>query len=261
MRVLVTNDDGVFAPGLVLLASTLHDQGHDVFVVAPLRERSGSGTALGTLDDGATFAIQKVTLPGLDIEAHGIDAPPAMGVLAAGLGQFGPAPDLVVSGINPGHNTGRSVLFSSTVGGALAAVTMGVPAIAISCGFAPTHRFDTAAAVAGRAALWMQSQKLPLLCVNINVPDLDLDQIRDIQLTALSGRSLFSLGFERSENFLTLRRVPNNAKLGSRTDSGVVQSGSISVSFLESVGAATPTVAAEDLIEHLGMDLSKVSST
>ena len=256
MRVLVTNDDGVLAPGLITVAATLHEQGHDVFVVAPLTERSGSGTALGTLDDGATIAVQKIELPGLDIEAHGIDAPPAMGVLAAGLGQFGPPPELVVSGINPGHNTGRSVLFSSTVGGALTAFTIGIPAIAISCGFEPTHRFDTAAAVAGKAALWLQSQQLPLVCLNINVPDLDLGEIADIQLTKLSGRSLFSLGFERSDDRLTLRRVPNTSKLGSGTDSGVVQDGSISVSFLESVGIAAPTAAVTDLVEHLGMGLT-----
>lgn len=256
MRVLVTNDDGVLAPGLITVASTLHEQGHEVFVVAPLTERSGSGTALGTLDDGATIAVEKVSLPGLDIEAHGIDAPPAMGVLAAGLGQFGSPPELVVSGINPGHNTGRSVLFSSTVGGALTAFTIGIPAIAISCGFEPTHRFDTAAAIAGRAVTWLQSQQLPLVCLNINVPDLDLDQIRDIRLTELSGRSLFRLGFERSENALTLHRVPNSSKLGSGTDSGVVQNGSISVSALESIGTAAPTDAVTGLLEHLGMDLS-----
>src|SRR4029077_13656774 len=77
------------------------------------------------------------------VPAGGVDGPPGLAVLAACVGAFGESPDLVISGINAGRNTGRSLLFSGTVGGALAGAMLGRSAMAVSCGFLPDARFDT----------------------------------------------------------------------------------------------------------------------
>ena len=106
MRVLVTNDDGFDAPGLAALARAFADAGHEVTVLAPLAEASGSGAAIGPVHlRGGTIHFEEVTPAGLDgIKTLAIDALPALIVITACLGGFGTPPDLVVSGINPGRN-------------------------------------------------------------------------------------------------------------------------------------------------------------
>ena len=103
VRVLITNDDGVEAPGLRSLARAFVDAGHDVLVVAPDGEHSGAGAAIGRLHRSGPIGRVDVTwhdLPGVPI--HALAAPPAATVYAGGLGAFGPPPDLVASGINQG---------------------------------------------------------------------------------------------------------------------------------------------------------------
>lgn len=133
MNVLVTNDDGVDSPGLHALARALVDDGHDVIVVAPDREMSGSGAALGQVHLDGGIDARRVDLPRLDgVRAYAVAGPPGLCVLAARLGGFGRPPDVVVSGINPGCNTGRAVLHSGTVGAALTAANFGCRALAVS---------------------------------------------------------------------------------------------------------------------------------
>ena len=122
VRVLITNDDGVEAPGLHALALAVHRAGHDVMVVAPSGERSGSGAAIGRLHRGGPHACTEVSWPELPgVPVYAIDVPPAATVYAGALGAFGPRPDAVASGINPGMNYGHLVLHSGTVGAALTA--------------------------------------------------------------------------------------------------------------------------------------------
>src|SRR5262249_13686636 len=133
VRILVTNDDGVDAPGILPLASALADDGHDVFVVAPSSDRSGSGAALGQFWGAQAPPVERVLWEARpDVPVPAIDAPPGTAVLAAVLGGFGERPDVVASGINPGANTGHLVVHSGTVGAALTAVGLEVPAIAVS---------------------------------------------------------------------------------------------------------------------------------
>src|SRR5207302_8957593 len=101
MRVLITNDDGVGAPGLAALAVAMVGLGHDVVVAAPLDDRSGSGAAIGPVHTGEGVRVSRMSIAGVDVPVHGIDGPPALAVMAARLGGFGAPPDLVVSGINP----------------------------------------------------------------------------------------------------------------------------------------------------------------
>ena len=126
MRILVTNDDGVDSPGIHALAAALVADGHDVLVVAPTDDRSGSGASIGRLYGGGPPPVTRRVWPELpDLSVHAIDAPPATAVFAACLGAFGDLPDLIASGINPGANTGHLVLHSGTVGATLTAAGYG----------------------------------------------------------------------------------------------------------------------------------------
>src|SRR6516162_6536778 len=131
MRVLVTNDDGVEAHGIHVLAAALRDASYDVLVVAPNSDRSGTGAAIGLIHADQHLDSEPVELPGCEgIPAHALDGPPGLCVCAARLGAFGTPPDVVVSGINSGANTGRAILHSGTVGAALTAQSFGASALA-----------------------------------------------------------------------------------------------------------------------------------
>ena len=124
----------------------LVDSGLDVVVAAPDRDMSGSGAAIGHIHMDEHIDAKPVDLPGLaGVPAYAVDGPPGLCVLAARLGGFGPTPDLVVSGINPGCNTGRAVLHSGTVGAALTAANFGCRGIAVSIDVATRLVHETAA--------------------------------------------------------------------------------------------------------------------
>lgn len=133
MKILVTNDDGIESAGLHALVRALVDAGRDVLVVAPDRDMSGSGAAIGQIHVDQHIDAERVDLPGLPgVPAYAVDGPPGLCVLAARLGGFGDPPEVVVSGINPGCNTGRAVLHSGTVGAALTAANFGGRGLAVS---------------------------------------------------------------------------------------------------------------------------------
>ena len=253
MRIMVTNDDGVGSPGLIAAAHALWAAGHEIVVAAPLTDRSGSGSALGTLDHGAEIAVVESRFDGMpDVRVLGFDAPPAFAVLAMRSGILGPPPDLVVSGINPGHNTGRLILHSSTVGAALTAVTLGLRAVAVSCGFPPAHRFDTAAAVTIATVDWMIAHSQPRTLLNVNVPDIDLSAIRGVRTATLAPRGLMGLTLEREGEKVRLLRYENIKSLGVGTDAALVNEDCVAVSAL--VGVTTddngPAVEAALAIEQ-----------
>jgi 5'-nucleotidase len=136
MRILITNDDGVFAPGLAALARGLSDalgSKHEFLVVAPLADHSGASSAVGRVYERESIPYESVEIPGLSrVPTYGIEGTPALAVILACIDGFGPRPDLVISGINHGLNTGRSVLHSGTVGATLTAAQFGVSGLAVS---------------------------------------------------------------------------------------------------------------------------------
>jgi len=136
MRILVTNDDGIFAPGIAALARGLASafKGlHQVMVVAPLVDHSGASASVGRVYERESIPYERVDLPGLaDVPTYGIDGSPALATILACIEGFGPRPDLVVSGINLGINAGRSVLHSGTVGATLTGAQFGISGLAVS---------------------------------------------------------------------------------------------------------------------------------
>ncbi|MGO9965507.1 MAG: 5'/3'-nucleotidase SurE [Acidimicrobiales bacterium] len=202
MRILVTNDDGFDAPGLAVLARAFARAGHEVLVVAPLHEASGSGAGIGPLRAMAgRIHVEAVAPPGLEgIRVLAADALPAMIVITACLGAFGPPPDLVASGINPGRNVGRAVLHSGTVGAALTSVHFGRKGLATSIrtASAPTPgedhdsartHFESAAEIA--VVLASHIERAPARTVlNLNVPDLALGEILGIRHAGLATSGL-----------------------------------------------------------------------
>lgn len=133
MRALVTNDDGVASPGLAVLAEAARRCGLEVTVVAPRYDASGSSASMTAMaEDGQVTVADEADAAGA--AALGVHGPPAFIVRAAMFGAFGPRPDVVLSGVNRGLNTGRAVLHSGTVGAALTAANYGCRALALSAG-------------------------------------------------------------------------------------------------------------------------------
>ena len=243
-RVLVTNDDGIFAPGLAVLAAAVREMGHDVVVVAPNREMSGSSSSMGPMAHADHISYEAVVLAELpDVAAFALDGPPAMCVIAATLGGFGAPPDLVVSGINPGFNCGRSTLHSGTVGAALTAARWGCSGLAVSIGMADRIHWQTAAAYA-QAALGALDNAAPGTTVNLNVPNLALDAVRGIRFAELAPfNSVRSVITGRSAGRLHVTLQPTESDIPEGTDTALVNQGFATITFLTSVSSVNPPYA------------------
>jgi 5'-nucleotidase len=160
--ILVTNDDGVHAPGIRALAAVLAEAG-EVHVVAPDREMSACGQAL-TLK-------HPIRAEALEPRVHAVDGTPADCVNLAILKLLPRQPDLVVSGINSGGNLGDDIYYSGTVGGAREGVFLGVPSLAISLVAKAEADFAHAGEFALRLAHLVLEKGLPLgTLLNVNVP-------------------------------------------------------------------------------------------
>ncbi|GAA3950736.1 5'/3'-nucleotidase SurE [Gordonia caeni] len=240
MRILVTNDDGVDAPGLLAVAQALTAAGFTLDVVAPSADYSGSGSGLGSIQHGRRVGCRELSLPGLARPAVAVDAPPVFAVLAAMTGLFGPRPDLVISGINDGFNTGRMLMTSSTVSAAQAAGALGARGLAVSAGFAPAGRVDTAAHVAVHATRWMVEHSAARTVLNVNVPDSDLEDLRGVRACGLAPRGLMGLKLSRSDEAITLERFENSEGLGLGTDADLIRQGYVTLSLVPATAAGAP---------------------
>lgn len=183
MHILVTNDDGVFAPGLLALASELRALGK-VSILAPDRNWSASGH-VKTLD--RPLRVKEVRLTD-ESQAFACDGAPSDCVALASLGFFPDKIDYVVSGINPNANIGHDVTYSGTVTAAMEAVISGIPGLAVSLDspeYAPGGQTFEPAARAARNILALADDHgfPPGILININVPGLPEDQIKGIQIT------------------------------------------------------------------------------
>lgn len=252
MRIVVTNDDGVDAPGLHALARALADDGHDVVVAAPAEDMSGSGAAIGQLHLDDHVAVERVTLPGLDdVVAWAVAGPPALAVMAARLGGFGDPPDLVASGINPGGNTGRSVLHSGTVGAALTAANFGCSGLAVSMAGGPPWPWATAAELAAAAVRWLAGAPRRTV-LNLNVPNLPIDEVRGVRWARLATfGTVRSTMVESGDGRLQMELRDTGEPLPADTDTALVQAGWAAVTSITGIRAAERVPIDEVLDAHL----------
>jgi 5'-nucleotidase len=252
-RVLVTNDDGVDAVGLAALAESIAALDYDVVVAAPARDHSGASSAIGPLAIGEGVEVTSVELEALPgIPAFAVDAPPALSVILSRLGAFGEPPDLVVSGINPGPNTGRSVLHSGTVGAALTAANMGISGLAISIGTGQPSHLETAATVAATGLAWLAAAPRKSV-LNINVPNLPLAEVLGVRAAPLArfGTVRTALG-QRADGRLQVELRDTEDQLDPDTDTALVRAGYVTVTSLLGIRADEDSDAPAVVEESLG---------
>ena len=180
MRILLSNDDGYFSPGIEHLARALSAVA-DITVVAPERDRSGASNSL-TLDRPLSL---KQSANGF----YYVNGTPTDCVHLAVTGMLDEIPDMVVSGINNGANMGDDTIYSGTVAAATEGFLLGVPSVAVSlCSKAGTH-FETAARVALEVVQMIRQRQTgePVL-LNVNVPDVPYDALQGTVVTRLGKR-------------------------------------------------------------------------
>jgi 5'-nucleotidase len=279
MRILLTNDDGIDSVGLHVLARRMREFG-EVVIVAPDSEYSGASAAFGAIHLMRPD-VHKVHVEGID-EAWTVAGPPALCVLFARLGAFGgPADqpfDMVVAGINPGANVGRSVYHSGTIGAAMTGRNGGIHGVAVSqhvnAGsiegqawdvMLADQRWDSAAEVAAAAVRGLvENPPAEPVLLNLNVPNLPVEEMKGwrrtapaaLPIRALTGISLDpKLGHEDAFNVTMMWGETNELPVDS--DAGAVMAGYVSVTWLGRLLPIDPLggeVAEEGLTGLLGTD-------
>lgn len=279
MRILVTNDDGIDSVGLHVLARAMRPFG-EVVVAAPDQEYSGASAAIGALHL-IQPEVHRRQVEGIDT-AWAVSGPPALCVFLARFGLYGDPFDLVVAGINPGANVGRSVYHSGTVGAAITARNSGISGIAVSqavTGFGVEgqgwddavkgQKWDSAASIASIVVnAWMNDRPEHPAVINVNVPNLDLADMKGWRRTEvghLVPRAVVTANLEPKEgyegSYYVRLAYGDPVPLPGHTDGGAVENGEVSVSFLgrlndedhhvaDSVSRALTTALPDENILH-----------
>lgn len=247
--ILICNDDGIDAPGIIALASALGGLG-ELYVVAPADEQSAVGHAI-TVRDPVRARSHTFETPSGDIYARAVTGTPADCIKLA-VNQLLPRkPDLVVSGINQGPNTAVNVLYSGTVSAATEASILGIDAIAFSlCSWERTD-FEVAARIARRIAGRVLKQGLPPgILLNVNIPARPADEIEGMMVTR-QARSRWEESFrERVDPFdrpyYWLSGTFVNLDEGENTDLDAIEQGYVSITPLQH------DMTAHDTLQELG---------
>lgn len=179
MRILLTNDDGIHAPGLRALHNAVQSVG-EVFVFAPTTEQSGVAHSITLL---TPLRAHRLKTPG-GLEGMAVDGAPVDCVRLAVKELVDPPPDVVISGINIGANEGLNAFYSGTVAGALEGGLLGVPSMAVSLEYTDSPHFDVAGEWTLRALDLLRritSPRAPVL--NVNIPALPAEKIKGLRIT------------------------------------------------------------------------------
>ena len=229
MRILLSNDDGYLAPGLVQLAESLADTG-DITVVAPERNRSGASNSL-TLD--MPLHLRRAANGYMYVSGTPTDC-----VHLAVTGVLEHQPDMVVSGINLGANMGDDTIYSGTVAAATEGYLLGVPSIAISLASFEGRYFATAGRVARELVQRFRERPFaePVL-LNVNVPDVPYDELRGTRITRLGRRHKAEPAVKsispRGETLYWIGAAGPAADAGEGTDFYAVEQGWVSITPLQ----------------------------
>ncbi|HEX2362620.1 MAG TPA: 5'/3'-nucleotidase SurE [Jiangellaceae bacterium] len=259
-RVLVTNDDGIAAPGIRSLARAAADHGFDVVVAAPSEESSGISAAMTAVVNEGRVVIDRRELATLEgVPTFAVSASPGYIVMLGTLGAFGDRPDFVISGINRGANAGNAVLHSGTVGACLTAASAGLRAMAVSLDVLTP---STASAASGGAALanldkvddearnWATAAELarklmPALTtvpagtvININVPDRTPGGVRGLRRAELAkfGQVQMTIA-EAAEGYVRMSMKEEEAQPDPGTDLAFLLDGWATVTAIHTIMA------------------------
>ena len=228
MRILLSNDDGYFAPGLAALAEGLAPLG-EITVVAPERDRSGASNSL-TLD--RPLSVRRAPNGFLFVNGTPTDC-----VHLAVTGLLDTLPDMVISGINLGANMGDDTIYSGTVAAATEGFLLGVPSVAMSLASKAAAHFETAAAVALELLERHRRRAAGAWLLNVNVPDVERAAIRGYRITRLGRRhkaeDVVRMQSPRGETVYWVGAAGAAADAGEGTDFHAVESGYVSITPLQ----------------------------
>ncbi|MBM3344324.1 MAG: 5'/3'-nucleotidase SurE [Betaproteobacteria bacterium] len=229
MRILLSNDDGYFAPGIAALAQALSTLG-TVTVVAPERDRSGASNSL-TLD--RPLSVKKAANGFLYVNGTPTDC-----VHLAVTGLLDELPDVIVSGINHGANMGDDTIYSGTVAAATEGFLLGIPSIAISMVAAGRDNFDTAGQIArGLVERFAREPLREPILLNVNVPDMPFNQLHGSEVTRLGKRHkaepVVKSKTPRGEPIYWVGAAGSAADAGTGTDFYAVANGKVSITPLQ----------------------------
>ena len=228
MKILVSNDDGYFAPGITLLAEALRQMG-EVTVVAPERDRSGASNSL-TLDRPLT--VRRAPNGYFSVNGTPTDC---VHIAVTGLLDF--VPDLIVSGVNLGANMGDDTIYSGTVAAAAEGYLLGIPSVAFSLTSKTGQHFESAIGIALQIVERLRRSPIqePVL-LNVNVPDVEPAKLGGIEVTRLGRRHkaepVVKLTTPRGETAYWIGPAGGAADAGPGTDFHAVQSHRVSVTPL-----------------------------
>lgn len=212
-RVLITNDDGIDAPGLTALAEAASEAGLDVTVAAPAAQSSGSSASIMATESDGKIAVERRTLPQLPgVAAFAVHGGPGLIALIAARGAFGDPPEVVLSGVNHGANVGRAILHSGTVGAALTGALNGARAMAISLdvGMHPELFHWRTAADAALGLLPQLNAYEPGTVINLNAPN--VERPRGIREATLAPFGIVQMALAESDDRfvrLAVEELPN----------------------------------------------------
>ena len=228
MRILLSNDDGYFAPGLAALAESLAALG-EITVVAPERDRSGASNSL-TLD--RPLSVRRAPNGFLFVNGTPTDC-----VHLAVTGLLDQLPDMVISGINLGANMGDDTIYSGTVAAATEGFLLGVPSVAISLASKTAAHFETAATVALEFVARHRRKPAGPWLLNVNVPDIPRGSVRGHRITRLGRRhkaeDVIKMQSPRGETVYWVGAAGAAADAGEGTDFHAVESQYISITPLQ----------------------------
>lgn len=236
--VVVTNDDGFDSEGLRELAAAAAALGFEVTVAAPLQQASGTSAAMTVIAGDGRVMIQQREVPGLSrASGYAVQAAPAFIAFTAAQGAYGPRPALLLSGINRGPNTGRAVLHSGTVGAAMTAATLGIPAGAFSldCGEAEDAHWKTAAAVATEVIPALPGLPAGSL-LNVNVPNVTPGRLRGIRRARLAESGAVQVSVtDTNDDHIQVTMAESGAPPAPGSDSALLAAGYASVTVLRPI--------------------------
>lgn len=236
MNIMITNDDGVFADGIAKLAEAAKKYGN-VTVVAPSNQQSGTSHSINLHH---SFAAREVEFSVDGVKAFSVDGSPADCVRLGILNLVDNRPDIVLSGVNLGYNSGTDCQYSGTVGAAMEAVFQGIPAIAFSEGFDDKHMMVDAY-LDQIMEIVMRMEHRDQSIINVNFPQIKPEELKGILMDRTVSRGfLFEDHYnvevlpDGTKSYIVEGVLSDNAEEGS--DLRALLDGYISIGYVKNIG-------------------------